>query len=90
MRDGWTGRLWAEAVGTYAAILEHPFLAGLTDGRPKKLCATSSSNSLRRGRVWIDEGILSAGAGEIAPRRNTLHRILFAGYRADNRQLGWR
>jgi thiaminase/transcriptional activator TenA len=28
MRDGWTGRLWAEAAGTYAAILEHPFLAG--------------------------------------------------------------
>ena len=33
MRDGWTGRLWAEAAGTYAAILEHPFLGGLTDGR---------------------------------------------------------
>jgi thiaminase/transcriptional activator TenA len=33
MRDGWTGRLWAEAADTYAAILEHPFLAGLTDGR---------------------------------------------------------
>ena len=33
MRDGWTGRLWAEAAGTFAAILEHPFLAGLTDGR---------------------------------------------------------
>jgi thiaminase (transcriptional activator TenA) len=32
MRDGWTGRLWAEAAATYAAILEHPFLAGLTDG----------------------------------------------------------
>jgi thiaminase/transcriptional activator TenA len=24
--------LWAEATGTYAAILQHPFLAGLTDG----------------------------------------------------------
>jgi thiaminase (transcriptional activator TenA) len=32
MRDGWTARLWAEAAGTYAAILEHPFLAGLADG----------------------------------------------------------
>ena len=32
MRDGWTGRLWAEAVGTYEAILEHPFLTGLADG----------------------------------------------------------
>ena len=32
MRGGWTGRLWAEAAGTYAAILKHPFLAGLTDG----------------------------------------------------------
>ncbi len=31
-RDGWTGRLWAQAAGTYAAILDHPFLAGLTDG----------------------------------------------------------
>ena len=31
-RQGWTGRLWAEATGTYAAILQHPFLAGLTDG----------------------------------------------------------
>ena len=33
VRDGWTERLWAEAAGTYAAILRHPFLAGLTDGR---------------------------------------------------------
>ena len=32
MRGGWTGRLWAEAASTYAAILKHPFLAGLTDG----------------------------------------------------------
>ena len=32
MRDGWTGRLWADAAATYTAILEHPFLAGLTDG----------------------------------------------------------
>jgi thiaminase/transcriptional activator TenA len=32
MRGGWTGRLWAEAAATYAAILKHPFLAGLTDG----------------------------------------------------------
>jgi thiaminase/transcriptional activator TenA len=32
MRGGWTGRLWAEAHGTYAAILTHPFLTGLTDG----------------------------------------------------------
>ena len=32
MRGGWTGRLWAETAGTYAAILKHPFLAGLTDG----------------------------------------------------------
>ena len=32
MREGWTGRLWAEAAGTYAAIVKHPFLAGLTDG----------------------------------------------------------
>ncbi|EID17576.1 thiaminase II [Mycobacterium xenopi] len=33
MRDGWTGRLWAEVVGIYSAILQHPFLVGLTDGR---------------------------------------------------------
>jgi thiaminase/transcriptional activator TenA len=33
IRDGWTGRLWAEAAGTYTAILHHPFLAGLADGR---------------------------------------------------------
>src|ERR1700684_1142596 len=32
MRGGWTGRLWAEASGTYAAIVRHPFLTGLTDG----------------------------------------------------------
>ena len=32
MRRGWTGQLWAEADGTHAAILKHPFLAGLTDG----------------------------------------------------------
>lgn len=31
-RDEWTGRLWAETAGIYAAILQHPFLAGLTDG----------------------------------------------------------
>lgn len=31
-RGGWTGRLWDDVAGTYAAILKHPFLAGLTDG----------------------------------------------------------
>ncbi|MDT5204740.1 MAG: hypothetical protein QOD34_1376 [Mycobacterium sp.] len=31
-RHGWTGRLWAEAAATHAAIMKHPFLAGLTDG----------------------------------------------------------
>jgi len=28
----WTARLWGEGADTYAAILEHPFLAGLTSG----------------------------------------------------------
>jgi len=28
----WTDRLWAEAEGTYRAIVGHPFLTGLTDG----------------------------------------------------------
>ena len=32
MRGGWTGRLWGEADDTYAEIVKHPFLAGLTDG----------------------------------------------------------
>ena len=31
-RPGWSGRLWAEIESTYAAILEHPFMAGLTSG----------------------------------------------------------
>jgi len=31
-RPGWTGRLWGEITGTYAAILDHPFLQGLTSG----------------------------------------------------------
>src|SRR5882757_8958046 len=31
-RPGWTGRLWGEITGTYAAILDHPFLRGLTAG----------------------------------------------------------
>jgi thiaminase/transcriptional activator TenA len=30
--DLWSGRLWADAADIYAAILEHPFLAGLTSG----------------------------------------------------------
>jgi thiaminase/transcriptional activator TenA len=30
--DTWTGRLWASAEPTYAAILDHPFLKGLTSG----------------------------------------------------------
>ncbi len=30
--DSWTARLWADAADIYAAILEHPFLAGLTSG----------------------------------------------------------
>jgi thiaminase/transcriptional activator TenA len=30
--DTWTHRLWREAEPIFAAILEHPFLAGLTDG----------------------------------------------------------
>jgi thiaminase/transcriptional activator TenA len=28
----WTARLWSESAGVYAAILDHPFLAGLTSG----------------------------------------------------------
>jgi thiaminase/transcriptional activator TenA len=31
-RAGWTGQLWAEIAGTYAAILGHPFIQGLTSG----------------------------------------------------------
>ncbi len=32
MSDSFTGQLWRGAAGIYAAILAHPFLAGLTDG----------------------------------------------------------
>ena len=31
-RPGWTGRLWAETETVYAAILDHPFIKGLTSG----------------------------------------------------------
>jgi thiaminase (transcriptional activator TenA) len=31
-RPGWTGRLWADAEPTYTAILDHPFIKGLTSG----------------------------------------------------------
>jgi thiaminase/transcriptional activator TenA len=31
-RAGWTGRLWAGIEDTYAAILDHPFIRGLTSG----------------------------------------------------------
>jgi thiaminase/transcriptional activator TenA len=31
-RSGWTGKLWAEVEGTYAAITDHPFITGLTSG----------------------------------------------------------
>ena len=30
--DSWTAQLWSETADIYAAILEHPFLAGLTSG----------------------------------------------------------
>jgi thiaminase/transcriptional activator TenA len=30
--DTWTARLWTSAEAIYARIIEHPFLAGLTDG----------------------------------------------------------
>ena len=32
MSDNFTGELWRGVAGIYAAILAHPFLAGLTDG----------------------------------------------------------
>ena len=32
MTQPWTDRLWADTEPVYAAILDHPFLAGLTDG----------------------------------------------------------
>jgi thiaminase/transcriptional activator TenA len=51
MRDGWTGRLWAEAAGTYAAILEHPFLASLTDGR---LDPDAFAHYLVQDRYYLD------------------------------------
>jgi thiaminase/transcriptional activator TenA len=31
-RTGWTGRLWVEIEDTFAAILDHPFIHGLTSG----------------------------------------------------------
>jgi thiaminase/transcriptional activator TenA len=31
-RPGWTGRLWAEIEPVYGAILDHPFIKGLTSG----------------------------------------------------------
>src|SRR3984885_9355928 len=31
-RPGWTGQLWSGISSTYAAILEHPFILGLTSG----------------------------------------------------------
>jgi len=31
-RPGWTGQLWAETEPVYAAILDHPFIKGLTTG----------------------------------------------------------
>jgi thiaminase/transcriptional activator TenA len=31
-RPGWTGRLWAEIQPVYDAILDHPFIKGLTSG----------------------------------------------------------
>ena len=31
-RPGWTGRLWAETQPVYDAILDHPFIKGLTSG----------------------------------------------------------
>lgn len=32
VRPGWTGRLWAETEPIYSAILDHPFIKGLTSG----------------------------------------------------------
>ena len=32
MDETWTSRLWRSVEGTYTAIIEHPFLCGLTDG----------------------------------------------------------
>ena len=32
VRPGWTGRLWAEIEPIYDAILDHPFIKGLTSG----------------------------------------------------------
>jgi thiaminase/transcriptional activator TenA len=31
-RPGWTGQLWAETEPVYTAILDHPFIKGLTSG----------------------------------------------------------
>lgn len=31
-RPGWTGRLWADIEPVYGAILDHPFIKGLTSG----------------------------------------------------------
>jgi thiaminase/transcriptional activator TenA len=38
MTDSWTGRLWLRAEPTYRAILEHPFLRGLTNGELDAAC----------------------------------------------------
>jgi thiaminase (transcriptional activator TenA) len=38
MTQSWTDQLWATSQDTYAAILDHPFLKGLTSGALEESC----------------------------------------------------
>lgn len=97
-RAGWTGRLWAEITGTYAAILEHPFIQGLTSG---DLPPEAFIYYLRQDDHYVHEFVRAvglvgvkaptAGAARVLARHaanglaaeSSLHQDLVAGLGAD-------
>ncbi len=91
MTDTWTSWLWAAARGTYAAVLEHPFLTGLTDGTLAHQCfvhylaqdvaylhdyARTLAALAAKAPTHADTALLSRHAAETADVELTLHQTL--------------
>ena len=97
-RAGWTGRLWADIEGTYAAILDHPFIRGLTSGdlAPEAFFYYLSQDDhyvreFSRAVALVGVKAPDAGAATVLTRHaaqgltaeSTLHQVLVADLGGD-------
>jgi thiaminase/transcriptional activator TenA len=93
MTQSWTDQLWATSQDTYAAILDHPFLKGLTSGALEEACfayyVAQDAHYLRdyaralaivgaKAPTHADTGLFARHAAETVEVELFLHETLLA------------